>query len=33
MYSQTGMFVSAYELLNDVELSEKAIGYLAMAGR
>lgn len=33
MYQKTGMFMSAFELLDAVELSEEAIKCLAMAGR
>jgi len=33
MYQSTGLFMSAYELLNEVELSEDAIKCLAVAGR
>lgn len=33
MYQQTGLFMSAYELLAEVELSEDAVKCLAIAGR
>lgn len=33
LYQEMGMFVSAYELLNEVELTEDAIKCLFLAGR
>jgi hypothetical protein len=33
IYKSIGSFVSAYELLNEVELTEEAIKCLFMAGR
>ena len=33
MYQQTGLYMSAYELLAEVELSEDAVKCLAIAGR
>lgn len=32
-YQETGMFMSAYELLIDVELNEEAVKCLAISGR
>ena len=33
MYQGTGMFMSAYELMNQVELNEEAVRCLFIAGR